>query len=322
MGTTIFERVAELGLPLGQYAVIGSGVMAAHGIRDFKDIDLLVTPELYEELKQKGWQEKAVRPDFIVIEKGMAEASPGIMTLPTYRPDISKLIAEADIINGIPFVKLEEVIAFKRAMGREKDFKDIELIENYLGAKRVIIVHQWMAGAEGDWRPWLKKELERQGYEVALPHMPDIDTPVIEKWVAKIAEVVGKPDADTYFVGHSIGCQAILRYLETIDAEVGGAVFVAGWFDLENLEDEETAGIARPWIETPIDLEKVKSALPASTLIISDNDPYGAFEENKKKFAELGSKLVVLHGAGHITAEHGFTKLPEIITELKNLVTA
>ncbi len=185
--------------------------------------------------------------------------------------------------------------------------------------KRVIIVHRWSGGSDDDWRPWLRAELEKMGYEVLVPEMPDTDTPVIEKWTQKLSEVVGIPDSDTYFVGHSIGCQAILRYLETIDTPVGGVVFVAGWFHLENLEDDEVREVARPWIETPINLEKVKTILPKSTLIISDNDPYGAFEENKKKFEELGSQIMVLHNAGHITEDDGYTHLPEAIAEIEKL---
>jgi predicted alpha/beta hydrolase family esterase len=185
--------------------------------------------------------------------------------------------------------------------------------------KRAIIVHQWMAGPDGDWRPWLKTELEKKGFEVLVPEMPDIDTPVIEAWIAKLSEVVGTPDKDTYFVGHSIGCQTILRYLENIQTPVGGAVFVAGWFNLENLEDIETEEIAKPWIETSIDLEKVKKVLHKSTLLISDNDPFGCFEENKKKFTELGSKIITMKGGGHVSAEEGFTELPVGVTELNRM---
>lgn len=182
--------------------------------------------------------------------------------------------------------------------------------------KRVVIIHQWMAGPEGDWRPWLKSELERLGYQVLVPQMPDMDAPVIEKWVGELSRVVGTPDKDTYFVGHSIGCQAILRYLQTIENEVGGAVFVAGWFDLENLEDDETKEIAKPWIESPIRKDAIKKVLPRSVLFISDNDPYGAFETNQKAFSEMGSKIIVLSGAGHISAEDGYEKLPEVTDAL------
>lgn len=186
--------------------------------------------------------------------------------------------------------------------------------------KRFFIIHRWAGGPEDDWRPWLKVELEKLGYEVHVPEMPGTETPVIEKWVEKITSVVGTPDAETYFIGHSIGCQAILRYLETVKEPVGGAIFVAGWFGLENLEDEDSKLIAKPWIERPIDLEHVKKVLPKSTLIISDEDPYGAFELNKKKFAEMGSKIVVLERAGHITSNDGFTELPEVLVQLGELL--
>lgn len=186
--------------------------------------------------------------------------------------------------------------------------------------KRAIIVHRWSGGPKDDWRPWLKIELEKLGYEVQVPDMPDTEVPVIEKWVSKLAEVVGIPDTNTYFVGHSIGCQTILRYLETVDTPVGGAVFVAGWFNLENLEDDEVKEIARPWIETPIDLKKVKSILPVSTLIISGDDPYGCLEENKQRFSKVVTKEKVIPNAGHFTGDDGCTEMPMIIDELQGFL--
>ena len=177
--------------------------------------------------------------------------------------------------------------------------------------KRVFIVHRWSGSPTDDWIPWLREELERHGYEVLVPGMPDSDAPMIEKWVHHLAEVVGTPDSNTYFIGHSIGCQTILRYLETINTPVGGAIFVAGWFNLENLEDEESQEIAKPWIETPINTEKVKQVLPKSVLIISENDPYGAFEENKQKFSEIVTQGIVLPNSGHITEQ----KVPAILDQ-------
>lgn len=184
--------------------------------------------------------------------------------------------------------------------------------------KKVFIVHRWGENSKSDWLPWLAEELREKGLEVFTPDMPNTDEPEINAWVSKLDEIVGTPDEETFFVGHSIGCQTILRYLEKQNIKVGGAVFVAGWFDLENINDERE--IARPWLETPIDLEKVKQVLPKSVLIISDNDPYGAFEENKNKFAELGAETVVMKDAGHITAEDGFDKLPEVLEQLIKLI--
>lgn len=178
------------------------------------------------------------------------------------------------------------------------------------------MVHRWSGGPRDDWRPWLRLELEKRGYIVEAPDMPDTETPVIEKWVDKLREVVGTPDSELYFIGHSIGCQAILRYLETINTPVGGAIFVAGWFDLENLEDDETREVAKPWIETPIDTEKIRSILPKSILLISKDDPYGAFDENMKKFSEFVTHTSVFDHAGHFTA----VEEPSILSQFENLV--
>ncbi len=183
------------------------------------------------------------------------------------------------------------------------------------------MVHRWSGGPDDDWRPWLKTETEKLGYKVIVPEMPDTDAPNIEKWVKHLTKVVGDPETydfgETLLIGHSIGNQAIMRFLETIDIPVAGAIFVAGWFNLENIEDEDTTTVAAPWIETPINMKKVKSNLPKSILFISDNDPYGAFEENKKQFAKLGSKIEVVHKAGHITAYDGYSEFPELLREVE-----
>ena len=195
----------------------------------------------------------------------------------------------------------------------EKCMADLET------SKRVFIVHGWDGRPNEAWFPWLKKELEAKGYEVVIPSMPHPENPTIDDWVNYLSKVVGKPDKNTFFVGHSIGCQTILRYAERLDKPLGWAVFVAGWFNLENLETDEEKDIAKPWITTPIDFAKVGEVLPKSVSILSDNDPYDAFEENKQKFYELGSKIVILPGAEHINEESGHVALPEALTEFENL---
>lgn len=200
--------------------------------------------------------------------------------------------------------------------------------------KRAIIVHGWGGYPEEGWFPWLKKELEARGYIVSVPKMPHAENPKMEEWIPRLSSIVGKPDANTLLIGHSIGCQTILRYLATLNnphpsfdlknkeipqKQIGGAVFVAGWFNLQNIEDEEEKKIAEPWITTPIDLVRVKTALPKSTLIISDDDPYGELENNIEKFKKLGSKIVILSKAGHINGESGHIQLPEVLTEIESL---
>lgn len=180
--------------------------------------------------------------------------------------------------------------------------------------KRVFIIHGWDGFPEEGWFPWLKQELESRGFEVRVPQMPGADRPRIEAWVPKLAETVGVADAQTYFVGHSMGCQAIARYLESLPegTRVGGAVFVAGFFKrLTNLEeDPEVHETVALWLETPPDLELVKSHLNKSIAIFSDDDPFVPLD-NQDDFRDgLGSEILVEHQKGHFSGNNGHTELP------------
>ena len=42
------------------------------------------------------------------------------------------MISNPDIFEGFPFMTLTDTIEWKRFMNREKDLKDIDLIEEYL----------------------------------------------------------------------------------------------------------------------------------------------------------------------------------------------
>ena len=180
--------------------------------------------------------------------------------------------------------------------------------------KRVYIIHGWDGYPEEGWFPWLKKELEERGFAVQVPPMPHPEKPTIEDWVSCVSNVVGEPDEETYFVGHSMGNQAILRYIEGLPAgaKVGGAVFVAGFFELTGLDEEEQK-IAKPWLETPIDCTKVKQHANKFVAIFSDNDPFVSLRNKELMEQRLGAKTIVEKGKGHFSGDDGVKELPSVL---------
>ena len=185
--------------------------------------------------------------------------------------------------------------------------------------KRVIIIHGWEGSPNNEWFPWIKKELENRDYQVLIPEMLDTEAPRIKEWVECISRLVKELDENTFFVGHSIGCQTVLRYLETLDNKrVGGVVLVAPFFEtLTNLESEEEEKIANPWLKTPIDFEKIKRITNKFTAIFSDNDQFVILEENKKIFEEkLGGKTVIEHNKGHFDEDSGIFEIPVLLNIL------
>lgn len=188
---------------------------------------------------------------------------------------------------------------------------------------RIILVHRWSGRPDSDWYPWLENALEQHGFSVVVPHMPGWDNPTIEAWVGHLAVEVGMQlDEQTFFVGHSIGCQTILRFLEHVPEgkKVGGVVLVAPWVKLRNLEGEAERKTAGPWMNTPIDATKVKTRAKKFVAIFSDNDLYVDLAENRPFFEhELGAKIIIEKGKGHFTVDDGVTQMPELLGLMQRL---
>lgn len=189
---------------------------------------------------------------------------------------------------------------------------------------RVYIIHGWEDGPQNGWFPWLKKKLVAQGVEVHAPTMPDAVHPSIDTWVPFVQHLVGTADEQTFFVGHSIGCQTILRYLQALpdDVRVGGAVLVAGWMHLKPsaMEDEETAAVALPWIERPMDWPKIRRHVNRVTAIMSDDDQFVPIEDGKIFGRELGATLVIEHQKRHLGGADGVMMLASALTAIEEML--
>lgn len=187
--------------------------------------------------------------------------------------------------------------------------------------KRVFIIHGWDGYPEEGWFPWLKQELEKKDFSVTVPAMPDAAEPNIEAWTSHLSHIVGNADENTFFVGHSIGCQAILRYMESLpaDTKVGGAVFVAGWFTLTNVDSPEEKEIAKPWLEMPIDFGKIKQHTEKFIAIFSDNDPYVPLDNKDVLVNNLEAKIIVEHDKNHFSGSTGTTELPSALESLLDI---
>jgi len=193
--------------------------------------------------------------------------------------------------------------------------------------KRCIIIHGWDSSPEKAWYQSMKRNLESDGYKVIIPKMPGTRTPNIDKWVSHISKIVKIPDNNTFFIGHSIGCQAIMRYLESINVKVGGCVFVAGWFELKEFAykefpeyGDEVRNIARPWVESKIDLKKVRANSKHITAIFSDDDYYVDLKNSDIFKKDLGAKIIIEHKKGHFSEVNGIKDIPIVYQEISKML--
>ncbi len=183
--------------------------------------------------------------------------------------------------------------------------------------KKLYMIHRWGGSSQDNWFPWLKKELEKKDISVEVFDMPDSENPKIEEWVGYLEENIKDVDEHTYFIGHSIGCQTIMRFLEKLHKhkKIGGCIFIAGFFDLINLEPEEMM-IAHPWITSPIDSSRILDHCNKFLAFFSKDDPDVHINESKKFKEKFYAKIVILNGKGHFDGE----VQPEILIEVLKFI--
>lgn len=184
--------------------------------------------------------------------------------------------------------------------------------------KRVCLIHGLGGTPHDGWIPWLKQELEQRGYIVYAPQMPTPFQPDMNAWQETIARLIGDVDEQTYFVGHSLGCLAILHYLESLPLgqKAGGVVFVGGALALPNVPAEKIAHVVRPWFERQRDFEKIRERAEKIVAILSDDDPLIPSWELDAFSLRLGAETVLEHGKGHYTWLEGIREVPTVLEHL------
>ena len=126
----ILNKLRELDLTPNEYVVVGAGILEVLGIRDSGDIDIAVTKNLFNKLQQTGDYEEEERFGRVFLKKEGVDVIPQL-DWDKYKTTTEEAIASAVIIDGFYFMNLDELCKFKIALGRDKDFKDIELIKEY-----------------------------------------------------------------------------------------------------------------------------------------------------------------------------------------------
>lgn len=163
--------------------------------------------------------------------------------------------------------------------------------------KNAIILHGTSSTPNSFWFPYLKTELEKIGYQVSVPALPDADHPDLKKWLP--AALKEKFTSKTVLIGHSAGAPLILSILENIDLKVRQAILVSGYARPKGKNPEPEA-----ILQDKYDWQKIKSNVTNLVFINSDNDPWGCNGvEGKYMQDNLGGRLIIKKGEGHMGSD-------------------
>ncbi len=118
----VIKRLQELNYAIDEYWVVAGGAMVLYDLREnTNDIDLGCTKALADKLEKCGYATSflpdgtrriSVAEDIEIFEKWLFD--------------------KVEIRDGIPIISLKGLLEMKKSLGREKDRKDIQLIEQAL----------------------------------------------------------------------------------------------------------------------------------------------------------------------------------------------
>lgn len=176
--------------------------------------------------------------------------------------------------------------------------------------KNVLILHGLNASSKSNWFSWLGKELERNGFKVWIPDLPDANKPNIDKWTNYIFDN-WEFNKESFIVGHSAGAVEILGILEKLPAStvIDKAILVAGFLNDLGWQELEELFIK------PFDFAKIKNSAKEFIFVHSDNDPYVPIENGQLLKEKLDGKLIIKKGQGHFNLEAGerYKQFPELL---------
>ncbi|MFK4436529.1 putative alpha/beta hydrolase family esterase [Paenibacillus sp. RC21] len=178
---------------------------------------------------------------------------------------------------------------------------------NLQNKKQVYIIHGYTASPSDHWFPWLQDKLQEDGVSVDILDMPNSQAPQLHEWTQQLLSSIEVLHKDTYFVGHSLGCVSILRYLQqvSIPEQLGGLVFVSGFTDpvptLPSLDEFTT---------DKLDYEQIMDSVKMRTVIASKDDTIVPFALSKKLAKDIQADFHEVEHGGHFLERDGFTSLP------------
>jgi hypothetical protein len=158
---------------------------------------------------------------------------------------------------------------------------------------KIIIVHgNHGSTADTCWIPWLKAELEKQGFFVNAPTMPDNVYAKASIWLPYMEKEL-QCDEATIIIGHSSGAVAAMRYAE--NHKVLGSVLIgAAHTDLGSEVERMSGYFSAPWF-----WEKIKANQEWIIQLASPDDPYIPMSEAQYIHKNLDTEYYEFPNCGH-----------------------
>ena len=187
----------------------------------------------------------------------------------------------------------------------------------------MFIIHGYGATINNHWFGWLQTQLEQRGIAAVRVPMPDSTQPDFDRWQAALATHLGTPDAQTFYVAHSLGTISLLHYLTAArPRKIGGLVLVSAFGKrIPTLHEINGFNIDAYVDRCRIDFAAIaRMAGNRIELISADDDTIVPVENTRYVAKELNGYLHIRATGGHFLDRDGFTQFPPVLESVERIV--
>ncbi len=156
------------------------------------------------------------------------------------------------------------------------------------------------------WTPWLKTELEKQGFTTSFETFPDSIIARKEYWLPFLHDYLKAGKGDI-LVGWSSGAVAAMRYAER--HKIRGSVLISpSYTDLDNELERQSGYFVEPW-----NWGKIRQNQESIALVYGDNDPYIPQDQFEFIAKQLNPTLIKIRKGEHFIERQEFPELLDYI---------
>ncbi|WP_373358144.1 RBBP9/YdeN family alpha/beta hydrolase [Acinetobacter lactucae] len=192
--------------------------------------------------------------------------------------------------------------------------KTLELQEKNM--RQIFVLHGYSASIDDHWFLDLKHQIENENTKVTLIPFPDSENPDAEAWQKVLDKNIPVVDENTYFVAHSLGVITLLHFLQRHDYQnIGGIILVSGFSgpisDFSSLDGYIT--------KSKVDTNYFRG-IKKKLVYLSDNDDLVPPKLTIQLAKEIDAPYITIPNGGHFLGREGYTKFPQVVNSLKEML--
>jgi predicted alpha/beta hydrolase family esterase len=186
-----------------------------------------------------------------------------------------------------------------------------------MSAKRAVILHGTSSTPASNWFPWLEAELEKRGYDVWVPQLPDADEPNARKYTDFLL-AADWDFQDNLLIGHSSGAVEILHLLQRLPDNISVKTAVLAAVFSKELADEPEWKQLKGLFEEPFDFAKIKTKAQKFLFVHGADDPWCDPKQAQDLAQNLDSEYITIERGQHFSTalDPSFTEFPQLISLL------